>query len=217
MKIEKVTLMISNFEQTVKFYRDTLQFTLIFINERCAAFQIRDSILEFINDYENNNYYYHFAFNIHANIFSKSKEWLSKRLTLLKEDDLDEIYFDGKTQANACYFEDPAGNIVEFIARSTSPKSDVHEFTTNNVLSISEISLTTSKIKETADQLNSIGIPIRHGGELESTSLNFMGEYEEGAFILLGPIGRRWLFSTKNSIKSPIIIQTNKGTIDYSQ
>ncbi|WP_397538457.1 VOC family protein [Rummeliibacillus pycnus] len=215
MKIVKVSLQISNFEQTVNFYQDILQFKMITFNTNCAAFQIGESILELIKDHEDNAYYYHFAFNIYANLFAEAKNWLSTRLTLLKEDDMDEIDFDGKTQANACYFEDPAGNIVEFIARrTTSPISDDKEFSIDHILSISEISLTTANVRETAGKLDKIGIPIRDGKELKKMSLNFIGEFEDGAFILLGPIGRRWLFSTKNAIQAPIIIQTNKGIID---
>ncbi|MFJ8260574.1 VOC family protein [Rummeliibacillus sp. NPDC094406] len=215
MKIEKVSLQVSNFEQTVKFYQDILQFKMITFNTNYAAFQIGESILELNKDHEDNAYYYHFAFNIHANLFPEAKKWLSTRLTLLKEDNLDEIDFDGKSQANACYFEDPAGNIVEFIARrTTSPISDDKEFSSDHILSISEISLTTANVRETAGKLDKIGIPIRDGEELEKMSLNFFGEFEDGAFILLGPIGRRWLFSTKHAIQAPIIIQTNKGIID---
>jgi len=214
MKIEKVSLQVSNFEQTVNFYRDTLQISILAFDHQQAIFQIGESILEINKDSEDNGYYYHFAFNIHSNLFSEVKEWLTKRVTLLREDNLDEIFFDGKSQGHACYFEDPSGNIVEFIARKvTSPKSESKEFTTDNILSISEISFTTSKVKEAAAELNNLGIPLQEEKNLNEESLNFLGEYKDGAFILLGPIGRRWLFSTKKAIQSPVSIQTDKGTI----
>lgn len=218
MKIEKVTILISNFEQTKTFYKDTLQFNMISITNQSATFKIGDSLLTLVKDLKGKNYYYHFAFNIHANLFFEAKEWLSKRVTLLREDEMDEIYFDGATQANSCYFEDPAGNIVEFIARRlTSPFSEQKRFSINNVLSIGEISLSTSQIKKIAKKLDKMGIIIRENDQLVETSLNFFGEYDDGAFILLGPIGRRWLFSSKTSIYSPVIIQTNKGIIDNIQ
>ncbi|MFO1443730.1 hypothetical protein KDN24_11010 [Bacillus sp. Bva_UNVM-123] len=40
-----------------------------------------------------------------------------------------------------------------------------------------------------------------------------MGNYEDGSFILLGPPGRRWLFSTKEAVVSPVTIYTNQGII----
>lgn len=214
MKIEKVSILISNFEQTVRFYRDTLQLNLLSFDDQQALFLIGESILELKKDFDENSYYYHFAFNIHSNLFSEAKAWLKKRVPLLKEDNLEEIYFDGKTQGYACYFEDPSGNIVEFIAREvTSPQTKHNEFTTDNILSISEISFTTSKIKEASEELNGLGISIRDNDHLNEKGLNFLGDYDDGAFILLGPIGRRWLFSTKGAIPSPVSIQTNKGKI----
>lgn len=216
MKIEKVQLQISNFDETVQFYQDTLQFKLVSATENSAIFQIGDSELELIKDQEDNLHYYHFAFNIHWNLFKEAKNWLSERVELLREDGEDEIDFTGRTQANACYFEDPAGNIVEYIARRvTSPTSNEQEFTPNNVLSISEISLTTNKIEQMAEKLKEMNIPVRDNEELSVDQyLNFMGEYDDGAFILLGPVGRRWLFSTKLAVESPVTIYTNRGVIN---
>ncbi|MGG3001887.1 hypothetical protein ABEO93_06660 [Bacillus atrophaeus] len=36
-----------------------------------------------------------------------------------------------------------------------------------------------------------------------------MGEYEEGAFLLLGPKGRRWIFSDKKAEVYPLSITIN--------
>lgn len=215
MKIEKVQLQISNFDKTVRFYLDKLQFKLKSASENSAIFQIGDSELELIKDQEDNSYYYHFAFNIHANLFQEAKKWLSERVELLSEDGEDEIDFTERTQANACYFEDPAGNIVEYIARRvTSPTANEQEFTPNNVLSISEISLTTNRIKDMAERLKEMNIPLRDHEELSVDKyLNFMGEYDDGAFILLGPVGRRWLFSPKLAMESPVTIYTDRGVI----
>ncbi|WP_071459744.1 VOC family protein [Bacillus massilinigeriensis] len=215
MKIQNVELLISNFEETVKFYREILLFEVLEEKENKVSFQIGESVLQFIKDEKGNHHYYHFAFNIHSNMFQKAKEWLSDRVKLLIEDGEDEIDFGGKTQANACYFENPSGNIVEFIARwKTSPNSREGDFTINNVLNISEISLSTDHIKKVADRMASLGIPVRDGGSLHlKDRLNFMGEYEDGSFILLAPIGRRWLFSTKTSVASPVIIHTDRGVV----
>jgi catechol-2,3-dioxygenase len=217
MKIKKVELLISNFEQTVQFYEKTLQFKILSADGHCASFQIGESVLELMKDDEEQNYYYHFAFNIPSNLFKEAKEWLSKRVELLKEDGMDEVDFDGITQANACYFDDPAGNIVEYIARrETSPTSNDKEFSTKNVLSISEIGLSTNKITEYAEKIKSLGIPVRGNVEL-SYDLNFMGEYEDGAFIILGPLGRRWFFSTKVAVHSPVTIHTNRGIVTWER
>jgi catechol-2,3-dioxygenase len=209
MKIEKAQLFISKFEETVAFYRDVLQFSFLSKNEDTASFQIGESVLEFIEDKEENNYYYHFAFNIHKNLFTEAKQWLLDRVELLQEDGMNEIDF---TDSKACYFEDPAGNIIEYIARrETAPPSSDTVFSPNNVLCISEMSLTTNKIIEYAEEMKEMGISLRH--KIDETELNFIGEYKDGSFILLGPIGRRWLFSSKEAIASPVTIVTDRGVI----
>lgn len=215
MKINKIDLLISNFEETVKFYKEKLQFKILIASEHSVSFKVGESVLEFTKDSEDHNYYYHFAFNIPSNMFKEAKEWLSQRVELLKEEGMDEVDFDGITQANACYFEDPAGNIVEYISRrETSPTSKDKFFSSNNVLSISEIGLPTNLIMEYAGEIKSLGIPVRCKGEiLYDLNINFMGEYDDGAFIILGPLGRRWFFSTKDSISSPVTIHTCRGII----
>ena len=215
MKIQRVEIVTSNFEKTIQFYHETLGFSLLKKNDVLAELEIGNSILVFRNEIEANGHFYHFAFNIYVNMFQKAKQWLSQRVCLLKEDEQDEIDFGGRTQANSCYFEDPSGNIVEFISRrQTSPYADEPEFTLKHIIEISEINLTTENIQEYAKKLSKIGIQVRDNEELSLQHyLNFMGKYEDGSFILLGPPGRRWLFSTKEAVVSPVTIYTSQGII----
>ena len=39
------------------------------------------------------------------------------------------------------------------------------------------------------------------------------GEDEDGVYITVAPIGRRWIFSDRPSIATPIIIHTNYGVM----
>lgn len=213
MKIEKIELQINPFKETVEFYKDTLSFICIDENANSAVFQIGASQLV-LHKSEDDSHYYHFAFNIPSNMFQKAKLWLASRVTLLTEDGQDEIHFNTRTQAYACYFEDPAGNIVEYIARTeTSSSSSDPDFSPSHVLSISEINLSTDRILEYADKMKEIGIPVRDERDISLSSITFMGEYEDGAFILLGPLNRRWIFSHKTSISSPVLIHTDRGLV----
>ena len=76
---------ICHFEETVTFYEETLQFQLLSKSQREALFQIGESVLKFIRDEEIHHYYYHFAFNIHGNLFKEAKAWLQERAELLVE------------------------------------------------------------------------------------------------------------------------------------
>ena len=215
MKIMQIDLWISNYEETVAFYQHTLELPLKSWNETEATFQIGNSVLKLIKDLEARNYYYHFAFNIHANMFQKAKSWLQERVTLSTEDGEDEVEFAGRFKATSCYFEDPAGNIVEYIARDgIAPSSESTHFSTRNVIEISEIGLTTKNILNSAEQILHLGILPQDGKIVDEVDyLNFMGEQEDGAYILLGPVGRTWFFSHKKSIESPVTIYTDRGII----
>ncbi|MBA4538673.1 hypothetical protein H1Z61_16465 [Bacillus aquiflavi] len=212
MKIEQLEIFISNFKETVSFYKDMMQFESLSMTSKTASFQAGESIFT-IHQNEEDRYYYHFAFNIPANFFKQAKAWIKERVPLLTEDGVDEVDFK-YVKANALYFEDPAGNIVEFIARrETSPPATDSIFSSKHILGVSEIGISANEIKHYADQLIEMGIPQRDNRPLSNKNLNFMGEYEDGVFIILGPIGRRWLFSHKTGMDTPVIIKTNRGTI----
>ncbi|MBY0124355.1 VOC family protein [Bacillus sp. S/N-304-OC-R1] len=213
MKINQVEIFISNYQETVSFYKDILEFVCIFETADMTSFQVSSSILTLHKD-ETHSYYYHFAFNIPPNLFKSAKNWIQERWPLLTEDDSDEIHLTG-SKANSFYFEDPAGNIVEYIARYETITESLEEcFQSNLVLGISEIGLSTSDIKKYVEEILALGIPTRNDEPISYEKyLNFMGEFEDGEFIIVGPEGRRWIFSDKVGIPSPVIIKTNHGTI----
>ncbi len=213
MKINEIELFISNYDETISFYEHILQFKCLEMSNSTASFQIGESIITFHKD-EHHKYYYHFAFNIPPNLFQQAKGWVQAKVQLATEDGEDEIHF-VESKARSFYFEDPAGNIVEYIAREeTTAKSASTTFSAREVVEISEIGLSTNNIEKYAEELLAIGIT-QTGDEPLSYSefLNFMGKYEEGVFILLGPVGRRWLFSGKLAVEAPIIISTDLGVV----
>lgn len=215
LKINEVELSINHFEETVAFYKEKFCFKQLKNEKHCASLQVGESILTLRKE-DMHDYFYHFAFNIHANLFNEAKAWLASKVALATEDGEDEIEFQEFMKAKACYFEDPAGNIVELIARKeTSPMSSQKDFSpTENILSISEIGFATNEIKEYAENIQRLGIPVRYQQKLnEEKYLNFFGEYEEGAFIILSPLGRNWLFSKKTAKEAPLVIHTNRGIL----
>lgn len=213
MKINQIELFIPNYDDTVLFYKDILQFNSITESENVISFQVGSSVLTLHKD-EEHCYFYHFAFNIPPNLFRSAKKWIQERMPLLTEDGEDEANFT-ESNAEAIYFEDPAGNIVEYIARKeTTPNVPEQHFHPKHVLEISEIGVSTDEIKKFVDELIQLGIKSRNHEPISYQNyLNFIGENEDGNFILVGPLGRRWLFSTKRGIFAPVIIKTNYGTI----
>lgn len=61
--------------------------------------------------------YYHLAWAIPSNKFETGKEWLAERTPILRHSDgRDEFHF-RTANRRAVYFADPAGNVLELIAR----------------------------------------------------------------------------------------------------
>lgn len=149
---------------------------------------------------------YHLAFNISGNHMAEAKKWLQARVELNHEDGNDEVYYES-FDADAIYFDDPAGNVVEFIGRRT--KYSEGDFTISSLLDISEMSITTPDVSEVAEKLQEVGLMSRNNKKIESDSLNFLGEND--TFIILVPPNRRWYFSNKVSETYPLEIELVNG------
>ena len=212
MEIKILRLQTDELEIMKEFYTQHLGFSIC--GESLYSFQIQvgTSILEFTNEKVVGEPYYHFAFNIPSNQFQEAKEWLKGKITLLLEDGEDEADF-SFWPAHACYFEDPAGNIVELIARYNVNPNSEPPFSVNNILNISEIGLIVQDAPMVGKQLKKVNIFERDNDPITNTTLNFMQENNNGVFILLTSISRRWLFSEKKSEIFPMTITLDKQLV----
>ena len=96
---------------------------------------------------------YHFAFNIPENQFRASKEWVSSRLPLLRDENgMDEFDF-SNWNAHSFYFKDAAGNILEFIARHNLKNNADGDFDSKQILQVSEIGLPSQDVLGFASDL----------------------------------------------------------------
>ncbi|PJO44999.1 VOC family protein [Lysinibacillus xylanilyticus] len=210
MEIESLTLQTDNLQSMKEFYTNKLGFHLIAENKGSFQIQTGASILEFTNSDTVVKPFYHFAFNIPANQFEEAKFWLQNKVQLLTEDGEDQVNF-SNLPAHAIYFEDPSGNIIEFIARYGINEESSEPFTINSILQISEIGLIVDDVLKVGKELSKARIFERDNKPLNEKSLNFMGVKEVGIFIILARPGRRWIFSDKYSTIYPLEISINNG------
>src|SRR6266540_834225 len=69
--------------------------------------------------------FYHFAFLVPGDRFEPALDWIGERTELLPDPESGEVVFDfDNWDALACYFHDPAGNIVELIAHRGVDESE---------------------------------------------------------------------------------------------
>lgn len=195
-----VTLHTNQLNKLKDFYQNILEMPVIDEGVDKFTLQIGRSTLTFKES--SLPAAYHFAFNIPGNHMGGAKKWLQSRVELNHEDGNDEIYYKS-FDADAIYFDDPAGNVVEFIGRRT--RNSPGNFTINSLMDISEMSITTPYVSEVALKLQGVGLTSRNNNPIEPESLNFLGQ--DDSYIILVPPNRRWYFSNKVSETFPLEIK----------
>ncbi|MEK5432378.1 VOC family protein [Lysinibacillus sp. FSL R7-0073] len=209
MKITRVKLVVHDVQKMQHFYCEQMGFVLVKGTEDYFTIAVGESEMTFEKVSSHIQKQYHFALNIPCNLFQQAKDWANERVGLLFSEGQDEVYFQF-LKAYSCYFYDPEGNIVEFISRQeVNQKLHTTTFSIDQVLHVGEINLTTDDILAVARELNEYGIKPINNNNIQQESLNFLGNYEDGANILVGPSDRPWYFSDKIAQVSPICIEIN--------
>jgi catechol-2,3-dioxygenase len=143
---------------------------------------------------------YHVAFNIPPEKMAQAKEWLATRATLLMRDGQDEFNFTS-WNAKSVYFFDPAGNVLEFIARQGVSGKAEGPFGPADFLCVSEIGLPVDDVPARAAELiTMLGIePYKDQYDVFAP----LGD-EHGLFIVVN-IGRAWFPTTTTlSVAAPL-------------
>ena len=135
---------------------------------------------------------YHFAFNIPENQFAAAKDWLRQRTPLVVSQSGQDEYNFESWNAHAVYFFDPAGNVVELIARHNLSNASSNPFGGHSLLNVSEISVTTANVLEIVPAIQlALNVEVYDG---PSATFAAVGD-EHGLFIVV-PEGRAWFPDT---------------------
>lgn len=98
--------------------------------------------LLFVPDAAQAGAFYHVAFNIPENKLDRAIDWMKGRAELIPQPNTGRIIFDYPNwNANSIYWYDPAGNILEFIARHNLKNARSGGFGTSDVLHASEMGM----------------------------------------------------------------------------
>lgn len=150
-------------EKMVLFYGQLLELPVLNQSEKKCAFQVGGSILSFelCNAPVGEEPFYHFAFNIPENKIREAEAWQLERTPLIEPPvrlkDLE--YYSNNVvhfshwNAHSIFFYDPAGNIVEYIARHSLNNSSNQSFSSKYFLCISEIGLVVDSVNNTGKQV----------------------------------------------------------------
>ena len=136
--------------------------------------------------------FYHFALLVPGNRFREALEWARERTELLPDPDSGAVVFDfDNWHACACYFHDPAGNIVELIAHRGVEESRAEDaFRPSELVGLSELGLV-GDAAGMARALAGLGLELWDGTVDEPGRLAFVGE--RARTLILAPRARGWL------------------------
>lgn len=132
---------------------------------------------------------YHFAFNIPENKLDAARTWLRPRTPLHREPGGDEVYDFASWNAHAVYFFDPAGNILEFIARHNLKNASSGVFTSDDILYASEIGIVVDDVASAVEAARrDWGMSVFN----RTQSHDFAAVGTDEALLIFAQRGRAW-------------------------
>ncbi|RAP76151.1 VOC family protein [Paenibacillus montanisoli] len=213
MRIQRLRLLTKELEKLQAFYTRILELPLLESSKDAFTVSVGASCLTFeLTEHADEVPFYHFAFDIPENKMDEAIIWLRSKavaLNLLPNHSY-KAYFH-TWDATSIYFDDPAGNIVEFIARHSLNNEIDISFTSSTFVNISEIGLVVNDVTRTKTLMkNNLGLD---GYKDSDPSFAAVGD-EDGLLIVSAP-KRVWLGSEKKAavFRTEVTIEgTDKGT-----
>jgi len=209
MFIKEVILNTGKLDELKNFYGEVLELPVSTNGENTISIQTLNSTLTFTeaNDINYKEPFYHFAFNIPNNKYAEAKAWISERVSLIKSDGEDEFIFES-WNARAMYFYDPAGNILEFIARYDLDNSSTEKFSAKSILNISEIGMSVHSVENFYNEINSgLKLPIFSGD-----TKNFSALGDDNGLMIVVPEKRIWYPNLTEAGIFPVTVIIDSGT-----
>ena len=147
--------------------------------------------------------FYHVAFLVPGDRFEAAHAWAGAETTLLPDRETGDTVFDFRNwDALACYFDDPAGNVVELIAHRGIDESGAEgDFRPAELVGLSELGLVGDKASMARRLSDDLGLELWDGA-LEEGRLGFAGE--RARTLILAPPGRFWLPTRRASGAHPV-------------
>jgi catechol-2,3-dioxygenase len=186
MRVLELRLFASNLPEIRNFYGSTLEFPVL--SDSPGGLVLSAGATRFVFE-QGDAARYHVAFNIPENQFAEAKQWTAQRVPLMTlPDGFDQIHWKA-WNAHALYFLDPAGNIMEFIARHNLPTAAADPFSARSIQQVSEIGLPVPNVSQTSELLQAeLGLRVFDAGDGES----FIALGDDNGLFITVKQGRAW-------------------------
>ena len=175
-----------------KFYWETIGFAIVHETLLELTIQAGTTLITF--EYiklDGDRPFYHFAFNIPENKIQKAFEWQRKKTAIIHPNPkgpTDKITHFAHWDAHSIFFLDPAGNLLEYIARHTLNNAAQGDFSVNDILYASEIGFIVDNVSASGTELMQ-GLNI---SEYKPLSDEFWPVGDENGLLLLIKKGKEW-------------------------
>jgi catechol-2,3-dioxygenase len=205
MKIQSVTLETPALKPVIDFYQSALGLEVITADPGMAHVQVGSSWLIFRENpaFEG---IYHFAFNIPGNQIREGMSWLERASISLISNEKGETQIDFPNwNAEAAYFFDPAGNIVELIARRDLQNESDQPFSPQSLTEISEIGIVTDDVPAWNSRAETEFGILPFDKQKPSSDFSALGT-DMGLFIVVGA-GRNWFLTDIPAQRLPLKVR----------
>jgi catechol 2,3-dioxygenase-like lactoylglutathione lyase family enzyme len=208
MKLLEVRIVTKNLEETENFYSNRFGLPVSEKSKNSVSFVAGASKLTFEKSAIESPVY-HFAFNICHNHLRESLVWARQRFEIIPATPGKIIADFDNWNAQAFYFYDNNGNILEFIARYDLNNALVRPFEVNSIQSISEIAFVTNDVFSFCDRL-SIDYSITKY-EKQPMLANFAAYGDAEGLFIVSKEGRHWYPTDKVAERFPLYVRMMVG------
>jgi catechol 2,3-dioxygenase-like lactoylglutathione lyase family enzyme len=184
------------------FYGERLGLQVARSNGSCVAIGVGETTLELRA--AAGRPFYHVALLVPADRFDAALAWCRERVELLPEREHGEVVFDFTNwDAQALYFHDPAGSIVELIAhRGIGEAGTEGPFAARELLGVSEVGVVCDPPALAASLRRELALEVWDGTVEEELRLAFVGE--QARTLILCRAGRPWLPTGRPAEAHPV-------------
>lgn len=193
MNLDHIEILTNELKKTKDFYENILKLPIIEDDSKSISLKIGSSTLKFVKNSEKSRPIYHFAFNIPENKLNEVIKWCANRsIELIEENDAIVIADFEEWNANAVYFFDNNGNILEFIARHDLNNSTTEPFNSRQILNISEIGIVSNKPVEFGQQLiEEYGLSLFKRNKDDNSGM-FTAIGDDNGLLIIVKTNRNW-------------------------
>ncbi len=179
----------------LSFYGKSLELPILRQHEKSFTFLAGNTEITFTQSIRENAPFYHFAFNIPENKIEAARQWQLERTPLIATPPHmidpnfpDDIRHFRHWNAHSVFFLDPAGNLLEYIARHDLSNAREGHFSAKDILYASEIALIVDDVDATSKQIKDRFSlqQYRQGSD------RFRAIGDEKGLLLVMKTGRQW-------------------------